>query len=53
MVTSPEHARKAYCMAANFFVAVRSIRHMPSRNEPCHSGRYNKHHGFDVESLPI
>lgn len=53
MVTNPENARKAYCLAADFFVVVDSIRHMPSRNDPCHSGRYNKYHGIELESLSI
>ena len=53
MVTSPEHARKAYCVAADLFVAVRGIRHMPSRDDPCHKGGDNKYHGSEVELLPI
>ena len=53
MVTNPEHARKAYCLAADFFVVVRSIRHMSRRNDPCHSGRDNMYRGFEVESLSI
>ena len=53
MVTSPEHARKAYCLPADFFVAGDSICHMPSRNEPCHKGWDKKYHGSGVELLLI
>lgn len=54
-LSDPRNTTCHFC-ARDFFklpAAVRCILHMPSRNDPCHSGRYNKYQGFEGESLPI